>query len=248
MPGLKFSWIHANEPLINKRSEWLSSPAGGKEKVDPIAVQHCVMGSWVPARYWEQRCSSPRIRDAPTLRAEISQHRDQGCPSPGSRDVPALRLRMLQPWDQSCPSTGIRDAACDGQPKPGHQAQDARQQPGDSTSSTAGGRASDLDPNHPSPHFTHPQIPVAQTPKGRLAPSTLNPSCPFRVKGRDGAKPAHRAPPLPQPPPGAHTHLFNHCVPNFNIISCQPASQRQLLQITINGSLFSQLLLNRYRN
>lgn len=95
MPGLKFSCIHSNEPLINKRSEWLSSPAGGKEKVDPTAAQHCVMGIWVPARYWEQRCSSPRIRDAPTLGAEISQHWDQGCPSPGSRDAPALGSEML---------------------------------------------------------------------------------------------------------------------------------------------------------
>lgn len=71
MPGLKFSCIHSNEPLINKRSEWLSSPAGGKEKVDPTAAQHCVMGIWVPARYWEQRCSSPRIRDAPALGSEM---------------------------------------------------------------------------------------------------------------------------------------------------------------------------------
>lgn len=183
VPGLKFFWIHANEPLINKRSEWQSSPAGGREKMDPIAAQHRVTGSQVPARYWEQRCSSPRIRDAPAPGAEISQH-----------------------WDQGCSSPEVRDAACDGQPKPGHQAQDARQQPGDNTSITGGDRAADPDPNHPSPHFTCLQIPVAQTPKGHLAPS-IPPAC-AGPRGEEMEQTQHtghhRFPSLFQ----EHTHIY----------------------------------------
>lgn len=156
--------------------------------------------------------------------------------------------------DQGCSNTGGQDAACDGEPRSGHRAQDTARQPGPSTSSTGTSRAAGLDPKPLPPRFTQPQIPT-WTPRGHLAlikQHVPHPACAGRREGARWSKPkgssVHGALRLPQPPPGVSTHPFNHCFPSFNIITRQPASQHQLLQITINGSLFSRLLLNRYRN
>lgn len=167
------------------------------------------------------------------------QPRGQGCSSHGIGDVPAPGSGMSQLWDGSgmlpvmeSPNLGIELR----------------------TSSTDINTAAGLDPEPLPPHFTLPQIPM-WPPRGHRAlmkEHVPHPACAGQREGTRWGKPkgssAHGALRLPQPPPGVSAHLFNHCFPSFNIITRQPASQHQLLQITINGSLFSRLLLNRYRN
>lgn len=156
----------------------------------------------------------------------------QGDSIPGARDTPSLGSGTLHPW--------VRDALCDREPNSGHQAcaRAAGHQPAPLLLA--------LTPR-PSPRFTWEQPQAPRDTSCHPTQGILHPPGPTGTEGRatmEQTKPKR----LPQPPPAINTHLFNQPFPGFNIISRQPANQRQLPRITVNGSLFSWLLLNRYRN
>lgn len=158
-----------------------------------------------------------------------------GHPSPGARDVTALGSRMSHPWSQGCsrkpqcqPWTQdtplMGGALCDGDPKSRHQTR-------------AGGAvllALTLTPALLASPGSSPECHLVSPHVRHLPPRDQG-------KRHDGANQT-------KPPPVITTHLFHQPSPNFNIISRQPANQRQLPRIAVNGSLFSRLLLNRYRN
>lgn len=226
--GLKVAWIHANEPLINQRMERQSSPAGVTQ-----VVALCETGSQVGAG------TEPGIVDVPAKGSGMFQPWDWRCSSPRIGDVPVVG------WIRDAPAPGAGMLPVMESPNLGIELR---------TSSTDISTAAGLDPEPLPPRFTLPQIPM-WPPRGHRAlmkEHVPHPACVGQREGTRWGKPkgssAHGALRLPQPPPGVSAHLFNHCFPSFNIITRQPASQHQLLQITINGSLFSRLLLNRYRN
>ena len=190
-----------------------------------------VLGSGM-LRHWVQGCSGTGVRDALALGSGMLQLWSPGCSGPGIRDALVLGSGMLWHWGQGCSCFGVRDALCDGDPKSGHRARagDAGHQPAPSTS------AAGLDPQPIPPRLTWDQPQGHGAPRDRrlVPPGAGHPPAAGKGRGRASpAAPSHEHTSTSPPSPGS------------KLVSQQPANQRQLPRITVNGSLLWRPVLNR---